>query len=490
MQSAATLKNSRPLTTYIWFLVTQVYAFLGAWAAFAGTTAVRGFALATAGLMMLVPLLINLQWGLMAMVVFEPLRGFLRRLQYLIVPYSENEPIHLLTPIVTIVAFLFVFKRFSLGLLFDGPLTKAVTVLGAICVLQVLNPLQGGIAVGLSGALFYLVPMAWFYFARAVDDSFFPRVLRTVAVMGGLCSLWGLSQIVFGYTDFERYWIENTDAYSSIAVYNVTRALATFSSAEEWGRYVLLGALVSFGLAAMKSLGQRRFGWLAAGLFLCFMLALSGQRTSIFGLVVGVVVLVATGARSVGGMVSRASLLIIPFVLIIALAGGMTEDDIYSQDSGNGIGTMLSHTKKGTVDPTGEGSLEARFTTWTAVWTETIPSNPFGAGLGSKSAMARRSGADGDGTPIDNHFFYLAISAGAPAMLLLVGILFAAGKRCVANWLSTEAGSDAEVYNRIALALLSSFILNNFFGTSFAIYSVAPIGWLLIGWIARPKAER
>ncbi len=37
---------------------------------------------------------------------------------------------------------------------------------------------------------------------------------------------------------------------------------------------------------------------------------------------------------------------------------------------------------------------------------------------------------------------------------------------------------------RIALALVSSFILNNFFGTSFVIYSVAPLGWLLLGWIS------
>ncbi len=34
------------------------------------------------------------------------------------------------------------------------------------------------------------------------------------------------------------------------------------------------------------------------------------------------------------------------------------------------------------------------------------------------------------------------------------------------------------------LALMAAFILNNFFGTSFTIYSIAPIGWLLVGWIS------
>lgn len=487
MQSAATIhKNTRPATTYIWFVVTQAYAVLGAWASFAGSGAVRGFALVTAGLTMLVPLLVNLQWGLTAMVVFEPLRGFLRRLQYLIVPYSDTEPIHLLTPVVTLVAFMIIFKRFSLHMFFGGALAKAVTLLGAICFLQIFNPLQGGVVIGLSGALFYLVPMAWFYLARAVDEEFFPKTLKLVAVMGAVCSLWGLNQIVFGYSDYERYWIENTDAYSSIAVYNVTRALATFSSAEEWGRYVLLGALAAFGFSAARNIGQRRYLWLGLGLVLCFMLALSGQRTSIFGLILGLGVLFGTGARTLGGMIARMGLLALPFVLVVAMAGSLADDDVASLGADEGIQTMLSHAGKGTIDPTGEGSLAARFRTWGQLWRETIPSNPLGSGLGARSALARRSNGTEE-IAIDNHFFYIAISAGVPAMLLLIGILFGAGKAAVSNWLATEPGSEEDIHSRIALALLSSFILNNFFGTSFAMYSIAPIGWLLIGWIARRR---
>jgi hypothetical protein len=42
---------------------------------------------------------------------------------------------------------------------------------------------------------------------------------------------------------------------------------------------------------------------------------------------------------------------------------------------------------------------------------------------------------------------------------------------------------------RIAMALLSSYILNNFFGTSFVIYSIAPLGWFLLGWISQKSGE-
>ena len=49
---------------------------------------------------------------------------------------------------------------------------------------------------------------------------------------------------------------------------------------------------------------------------------------------------------------------------------------------------------------------------------------------------------------------------------------------------------------RIAAALLLALALNSFFGLTFSIYSVAPIAWLLIGWISaelmrsRREAER
>lgn len=33
-------------------------------------------------------------------------------------------------------------------------------------------------------------------------------------------------------------------------------------------------------------------------------------------------------------------------------------------------------------------------------------------------------------------------------------------------------------------------ILNNFFGNTFTLYSVAPIGWLLIGWIGAEQLRK
>ena len=133
-----------------------------AWAASSGGQILRAFGLTSVLLAILIPLLVSLEAGLLAMVIFEPFRGLLRRMQYLVVPYSDSEPIHLLTPIAALFAFLIVLHRHKLATFVATPVAKATSLLALICLVQVFNPLQGGIFVGLSGALFILVPMAWF----------------------------------------------------------------------------------------------------------------------------------------------------------------------------------------------------------------------------------------------------------------------------------------------------------------------------------------
>src|SRR5207248_1100693 len=125
----------------------------GAWAAASGGQILRGFALSSVLLSILLPLLISLEAGLLAMVIFEPFRGLLRRIQYLIVPYSSIEPIHLLTPIGALFAFMMVLNRHRLQVFIATPVAKAVTILSLICLVQMFNPLQGGLFVGLSGGL-------------------------------------------------------------------------------------------------------------------------------------------------------------------------------------------------------------------------------------------------------------------------------------------------------------------------------------------------
>lgn len=475
------LRRTPRRSPLLWLIPTQLMAIFAAFSAAMGENLMRLSLLGGMLSTMVVPLLISLEAGLMAMIIFEPFRGFLRRAQYILVPYSQTEPIHLLTPIVTLLAFIIVVFRHKLETIRLTPLAGWTTALAAICFVQIFNPKQGSLFVGFSGALFYLVPMAWFYFGQTVREDFVPKIMRLIVILGLIASLHGVYQLIFGYPYFEKYWIDNTDLYSSIAVYNVQRALATFNSAEEWGRYIQIGCTIAIGLGLSRDEGKKRVLWFCAAGLLFIMIAFTGQRTSIFGLMLAGGILFLTGAKTMSGLLWRLGLMFAPLILIVALSKPLGEDAGYELDESDRVGTMLTHTTKGTINPTGEGSLEARFDTWSQLLTRDIPANPVGVGLGATTLAGSRE-EFADAPPIDNHFFSLALAAGLPAMLILAFILGRACVFCYRGWQQTEPDSKESMMWRITLALMASFILNNFFGTSFTIYSVAPIGWLLIGW--------
>jgi hypothetical protein len=482
-----TQKPPRINSSVLWLAATQMFTIFGVWATTAGGQAFRFFALGSVTSAMLVSLLVSLEAALTAIIIFEPFRGFLRRAQYLFVPYSQSEPIHLLTPLVTSIAFLFLLQRYKFEIFRATPLAGSVSILAAIYFIQIFNPLQGSFFVGLTGALFFLVPVIWFYFGQSVKTDFVPKVLRLTVFLGLVASSYGIYQMLFGYPVFEQYWIDNTDLYSSIAVNKIKRALATFNSAEEWGRYVQIGCIVAFGYGLIKSEGYKRLLWFSSGAALILMLALTGQRSAVFGLFLGLAILFLTGAATFRSLILRIGLLFGPLILVLALSSVIAVDEGSNSD-GESVDTMLTHTTKGTVNPTAEGSLYARFDTWNRILTKDLPSNPFGNGIGADGLAASREANNTD-DPTDNHFLTVALSAGVPAALLLIWILIRSLILSLRLLRNSEYGSKNHGLWRIAIALIASFVLNNIFGTTFTIYSVAPLGWLIIGWISSSYSE-
>ncbi len=508
----------------LWPVLTLPLSALAVWALNAGGEALRWLGLGTIAWSLALPMLVSLEAGLFAMMLFEPLRGFLRRAQYLFLPYAATDPIHIITPLVTLMGLVLLLQRRKLHIFRETPLAWLVSILALIYFLEIFNPVQGGLSVGLSGALFVLVPVTWFYFGQAMKPAFMETALRLMVVLGILTSLYGIYQLWFGFPNFELFWIENTEFYNSIAVGNVKRALATYSSAEEWGRYIELGGLVALGFGVTASSLLRRAGWFACGAALMLMLLLTGQRTAIFGVILGVFVLLMLGAKTWRSAFSRLLLAAAPVVLIAVFVQAPTNEDMFSHDSDDKVGTVLSHTARGTLRPGEEDSFQERLKNWTFLFTEVIPYRPLGIGIGGTSIGAWRFDSDLDLPPIDSYFIATVLTCGLPAGLLFMWILLratrmswrasrSAGLRSretrsretgsaetgSSETRSAETGSsdieslstgsqesdwrEARVW-RIAATLMPVLILNSFFGTTFTLYSVAPIGWLLIGWIS------
>ena len=470
--------------TLLWLAPIQAASLFTVWAISAGGQTLRAWILTALLWLMTLPLLVSLEGPLVAMMLFEPFRGLLRRAQYLLVDYSTEDPIHLLTPIVTFIAMAALLRKERLNIFRATPLAGLASLLGLLFILEIFNPLQGGLFVGLSGALFTLVPLAWFYFGQAASEKFIRLALHLIVFIGILASLHGLYQMLIGYPAFEQYWIDNTDLYSSIAVGHVRRALATFSSAEEWGRYLEIGAIVAFGFAAAAKTLAARLGWVICGLASTGAILLSGQRTAIFGLMLGVATLVLLGARSLSGAIGRLAIMLLPVVLVAAFVKAPTEEEVWSKNEKETVSALLSHTQRGTLKPANEDSLQIRLEIWTQLLTQTIPSRPLGAGLGAGSLGEARFARGDELPPIDNSILVMAVACGIPGALLFVWLL--ARATWLSLWMARRTRNDTANgdLKRIAASLMLPLVLNSVFGLTFTIYSVAPIAWMLIGWIS------
>jgi hypothetical protein len=455
-----------------------------AWAVAAGGQAFRGLVLSGLGWLLALPLLVSLEAGLIAMMLFEPLRGFLRRAQYLFLNYSDTDPIHIITPIVTLMAFAMLIQKRKLTIVRATPLAGLVSILALIYFLQIFNPLQGGLSVGFSGAMFQLVPVAWFYFGQTIKRSFVETAFKVIVVLGIITSLYGVYQLTFGFPSYEQYWIDNTEFYNSIQVGNVKRALATYSSAEEWGRYIEIGAIIAFGFVAGGVSLLRRTSWLLAGMTLTVMLLLTGQRTAMFGLILGCVILLLLGAKTWRDVAGRVLLVLAPALLITVLIKAPTDDDALTHGENERAEAIVSHTARGTLRPTEEGSFQERIKNWTWFATELVPYRPLGMGLGATGLGAWRWNTEIDMPPIDSYFISTVITCGLPTALLFMWILFKSSRMSWRSFRLAEPGSPEARVWRIAAALMPVLILNSLFGNTFTLYSVAPVGWLLIGWIS------
>ncbi len=461
-----------------------------AFAITSGGDVLRGLMLGGALWLMALPVLSSLEAGMLAILLFEPLRGFLRRAQFIFVEYTTNDPIHLVTPLITVLAFTILLWQRREKLFIAQPLGVPVTMLGLVFGLQIFNPFQGGLFVGLSGAMFILLPMAWFYFGQTMHSHFMTTVMRLIVVMGLICSLHGVYQLVIGFPSFEQYWIAHTDHYESIQVGHVQRALATFNSAEEWGRYVQYGALIAFGFAVGAKLAKQRLAWLCALAGLVLMLMITGQRTAIFGLVLGIGTLILLGADSWRSAMKRALVMGSPVVLVLALAQAPSSEEMWGKSKDEKVGTMLSHTARGTLQPGKEESLNVRFRIWARLVTHLLPSYPLGIGLGTGTvAAARNTALNGDFYPIDSFVLMLLVGCSLPVALLFLWILVRVQIIAIRLYKRTVPETHEATVRRIAAAIIPMLILNSFFGLTFTIYSAAPIAWLVIGWICAEAAR-
>ncbi len=423
----------------------------------------------------------SIRKGIIAILIFLPFMAFLRRAIYFVSPYTKYDPIHLVVP--ALVLFIFVgillFDKERLAQAFKGnSLAKYVILLLGLFVLQIFNPLQENLFVGLGGALYYVIPMMWFFFALCYANSQLIRKLMiAIVIIGMITGAYGLCQMTFGFLPFEKYWIE-TGGFASLRVGRFIRAFSTFSSPEEYSRYLQIAGVIAFGYF----LKRKNLGWLLIFAFIGISTIMTAARSSVFGLAFSVLVLLTIWkVTNIRRVFIRLVLLAVAFVVVMSFVSlPISEFDYRSQSI---FSTMAGHTARGFFNPVGERTFQGRLGRWTYLFTNIIPRNPVGYGLGSTSTAAQKFGGSGIGT--ESYLLSLFVNSGVVGGLLFLIITFIALRKGIGLYLR---GKTDKVLSAATLSIVTGLTLNNLFGNSFTLYSIAPIGWLLMGWIAREES--
>jgi hypothetical protein len=351
-------------------------------------------------------------------------------------------------------------------------LANAIGLLSLLVLVEAVNPLQGGLLVGLGGLLFVLVPMLAFWVGRSLlDDVTLRRLLRLIAALSVLAAAYGLFQQFVGFPSWDQRWITSS-GYVALKVGNdVTRAFGNFSSAQEYAAFLSIGLVVL--VSTLRSV-RRVFlpVQLAAIGLVGFALVLSSVRTSL--------VLAAAALGSMAAARARlrpGAALLMGALAVLALGIGLSYVSVSAQSATSAVnptGTLLQHDISGITDPS--GSTLSGHLSETVAGVKSAFLQPIGYGTGSITlASGHLGGSTNAGTEDD--LGNAGTGLGLLGLVLYVVVVFQ-GLLC--TYRLAVRRRDA-----LSVATLGLLVAVLFQWLNGDLYSVAWLVWLSLGWVDR-----
>jgi hypothetical protein len=342
----------------------------------------------------------------------------------------------------------------------------------SLMVIEMFNPAQGDLQVGIAGALFYLAPLLWFWVARSfASREFAAHFTWTVIGVAAAAAALGLYQTYFGFLPFEQRWVEQIGYQSLYISDQVIRAVGFFNSSAEYQRYLVLGTMSVFGIWLV-----RRSAVIVLLPIFLVTIFLSAARGPVVIVLLAMALVWAVAGRSVATWLPRvilaagiaaASLLgVLLFLQTRALEGRVAP---LVDRQVEGLLNPANHEKStatGHVQMLTDG-LVAGFTT------------PAGVGLGATTEAAHKYGERNLSSEVD--LSNVMISVGLLGGILYLAIVATVLVRAV-RWWRSERTPYALAITGGLLGTLSGWLIGGE-------YSVAAIVWFQIGLMDRLSAD-
>ncbi|HEY2585900.1 MAG TPA: hypothetical protein VGI81_09065 [Tepidisphaeraceae bacterium] len=411
--------------------------------------------------------------AIVATLVYLLFMGDIRRYVSMHTGLISQDPLLLVGP--AIISLLFTRLVFERRITVDTPLARLVVALMILMGLEVFNPLQGGLTVGIAGGLFYIVPLLWFWAGRSLPTerltgTLLKGVFPLLALAAALLGLW---QTFVGPLAFEAQWIREqiANGFNSMVIDGaVIRNFSYFTSPAEYAGFLGLG--LTCCIAPVLVWRFRASSLLIP--VLVWAMFLASIRSAI--------VLVGLAVMSMWSMIGRDARQVVAraFLAVVVGGGGMYFGLHRLQGALGGDSKLLDHTLEGLVNP-GESSAEGHWSL-TLIGVATGLKNPIGEGLGATTMAASKFSTHGGG--FENDVANMFASLGVFGGLLYVGtILYVLYHTCTV-WRQRRS--------MVALMTLGVLLSQIGYWLEGGHYALVAICWFLIGSIdrVRPVAER
>lgn len=428
------------------------------------------FAIAvTVSLLLIAFSVVNIRIAIVGALTYLVFMGDIRRMLIPSVGWSGEDPLLLIGPVFAIIVFAYAWSSQSIKI--DTPLAGWMLGLMGIMMLQMLNPRQGGLIVGVSGALFYLVPLLWYWIGRTyATPGYLHQVLFYVVVpLGGLATAFGLYQLFYGYLPYQELWVDLAAGSFLLGSEGIEKPISFFTSPTEHDNFILSALVVL--IAAL--IHRRQYGLLLFIIPMTVTIFLGGSRGPVAKLLVTAAGLWAVVGTTTFTWIVRGSLALL--IGVVGLSWSLSSIDI--DGANERVAYRFERQQQGFMGGEARGGSSAlNHLNMIAHGIKQGITNPLGFGLGSTTKAAGKYGGSIGGST-EGDVGDLFRSTGLVGGVVYLIILFLIIRSAFYYWAKTRS--------LLALSLAGVLAVNFFLWLMGGQYAMSALIWFLIGALDR-----
>ena len=434
--------------------------------------------LLTASLSMTLFALINFAppVGAIASLIYLMCVGGLKRALIPVLGYVALDPLLMAVPLV--VGLMTLNRIIQRQVPRDTHLDKIILAFLFLMALEVFNPLQGGLAIGFSGAFFYIVPVLWFYIGRrAATDKTIKGMFIAFVIVACIGAIYGLYQTWFGFSDVEKQWLAITKNDSGLHLGKATRVFSVFSSFAEYCHILIIACVFCFAGVLKKN---RLLIPLVVFLFVC--IVLSSSRGAVLSVLFGCLVLWAVQGKKIKSWIPRLILSGIVGAATLVVGIGQVSNNTKQLDAVTS--NLVDHQVKGLTDPFNASKGSTGGAHLSLIWGGITAGfrNPLGTGLGATTLATGKfdtGGANIAGTESD--YGDMFASLGFVGGFLYLYIIYHTLRTIFSIWRKTRSFAS--------LCVMGMLIAESGLWMHSGHYATTMIIWFSIGWIGRYELQ-